>query len=237
MKSKTLIIAGILLAFIIIQFFSYRIAFLQVNKPVEGSNYETLFNEGEKITVKRELTNDIKKYVDLRYPNFEDEFTFNNAGSTSIYQTYNTYSKSNQYTVVASYKVGVATTYYDKLAEEYQNKILLQEYDITNNFDVIDYLKENYKKKVNVFSSDSDIKMNKLMNEYANTILTQGVIRKIEGDLNGFMIVSKDKNKFEINLKEGEKYYYFEFNNNNSEYFTEEYVINFLNYVSIEKTL
>lgn len=237
MKSKTLVIAGILLAFIIIQFFGYRIAFLFVNKPVEGKNYETLFNVGEEIKVKRELTNDIKRYVDLRYPNFEDEFVFNSTGSTSTYQTYNTYSESNQYTVLASYKVGVATTYYDALVKEYKNKLLLREYDITNNFDVIEYLKENYKKKVNIFSSNSNIKMHKLMNEYANTVLTNGVIREITGDLEGFMIMSKDKNKFEINLKEGEKYYYFEFNNNNTEYFTEEYVINFLNYVSIEKTL
>lgn len=237
MKSKTLVIAGFLLAFIIIQFFGYRIAFLFVNKPVEGNNYETLFNIGKDIEVKRELTSDIKRYVDLKYPNFEDEFIFNSTGSNSTYQTYNTYSESNQYSVIASYKVGIATNYYDTLSKEYKNKLLLQEYDIVNNFDVIDYLKDNYKKKVNIFSSNSSIKMHKLMNEYANTVLTKGVIREITGDLNGFMIISDDKNKFEINLKEGEKYYYFEFNNNNTEYFTEEYVIDFLKYVSIEKTL
>lgn len=237
MKSKTLIIAGILMAFIVIQFFGYRIAFLLVNKPVEGKNYETLFNIGEKVTVKRELTNNFKKYVDLSYPNFEDKFEFNSTGSNSTYQTYNTYSETNQYTVLASYKVGLATNYYDTLSEEYKNKILLQEYNITNNFDVIEYLKENYKKKVNVFSSNSDIRMHKLMNEYANTVLTQGTIREIDGDLEGFMIVSKDKKKFEINIKEGEKYYYFEFNNSNSDYFTEEYIIKFLNYVNIEKAI
>lgn len=235
MKSKTLIIATILIAFMIIQFISYRLAFLQVNQPEKGENYKTLFNIGEKIIVKRELSADVKKYVNVRYLNFEDKFEFNKAASTSNYHTYNTYSETNQYTVVASFKVGLATTYYDKLSEEYQNKVLLKEHGIENNFDVVDYLQKHYKDEVNIFSSNNDITMRKLMNDYANNDMTKGTIRSIEGDLTGFMIVADDESKIEVNLKDEDKYYYFEFNsNNNSKYFTEDYVINFLNYVVIE---
>ena len=235
MKSKTLVVSIILIIFTVIQFLSYRLAFLQVNQPNSGENYKTLFNIGEKVEVKRELTNNIKKYVNVRYPNFEDDFEFSKAGSTSTYHTYNTYSESNQYTVIASFKVGLATTYYENLIEEYENKRLLESNQIENNFDVIEYLQEHYNDKVNIFSSNSDISMRKLMNEYANTIMTKGTLRYIEGDLNGFMIISEDKSKIEVNLKEEDKYYYFEFNsNNNSKYFTEEYVINFLNYVVID---
>lgn len=238
MKSKTLIIATVLIAFMAIQFISYRLAFLQVNQPESGENYKTLFNIGEKVVVKTELSTDVKKYVNVRYPNFEDNFEFNKSASTSTYHTYNTYSESNQYTVVASFKVGLATTYYDKLSEEYNNKILLTEHNIENNFDVIDYLQKHYKDEVNIFSSDSAIKMRKLMNDYANSTMTKGTIRNIEGDLTGFMIVADDESKIEVNLKSDDKYYYFEFNsNNNSKYFTEEYVISFLNYVVIEKAL
>lgn len=241
-KSKKILIGIlILIGIVLIELLSYKFALVQYNKPESGKGYKTFENIGDKIEVKNiNNTNNVKTYLDIIYPAFSDNFQFAKDKSNNKNSSYYLYDANDSYTLLAGYTVGTATNYYDALVTDSagkivnKNKKLLDTYNISDNFDVVDYLVNHYKDKVNIFSSKNNINIHYLMNSYANS-LKEGKIRYIEGDLEGFMIISNDGASLEVNLVRNDELYYFSFvNGSNNNYFTEESVIGFLNSISFK---
>lgn len=241
-KSKKILIGIlILIGIVLIELLSYKFALVQYNKPESGKGYKTFQNIGDAIEVKSiNNTNNVKTYLDIIYPAFNDNFEFAKDKSDDKNSSYYLYESNDSYTLLASYKVGNATNYYDELVTDSsgtivnKNKKLLDIYNINDNFDVVNYLVNHYKDKVNIFSSKNDINIHYLMNSYANS-LKEGKIRYIEGDLEGFMIISNDGVSLEVNLVRNNELYYFSFvNGSNTTYFTEESIINFLNSINFK---
>lgn len=241
-KSKKILIGiSILIGIVLIELLSYKFALVQYNKPESGKGYKTFENIGDVIKVKsNNNTTNEKTYLGISYSAFNDNFQFAKDKSNNKNSSYNLYDSKDSFTLLAGYTVGNATNYYDALVTDSsgnivnKNKKLLDTYNINDNFDIVDYLVNHYKDKVNIFSSKSDINIHYLMNSYANG-LNEGKIRYIEGDLEGFMITSNAGTNFEVNLVNNEELYHFSFvNGNNATYFTEESVINFLNSISFK---
>lgn len=243
MKKSKKILTGILIliGIVLIELLSYKFALVQYNKPESGKGYKTFQNIGDVIEVKSiNNTNNVKTYLDIVYPAFNDNFEFAKDKSNNKNSSYYLYDSKDSYTLLASYTVGNATNYYDALVTDSSGKIvtknkkLLDTYKINNNFDVVDYIVDHYKDKVSIFSSKNNINIHYLMNSYANN-LKEGKLRYIQGDLEGFMIISNDELSFEVNLVRNDELYYFSFvNGSNAKYFTEESIIGFLNSVSFK---
>lgn len=238
---KILIIAGFGIGFILLQLLSFKIALIQINKPESGDNYKTLETVLDDVVITTTNTGDTKNYVDIIYPNSFSEFKFSKDRSTNKYSTYNLYSEEDKYSALASFTVGLAYNYYDELITDsdktidQEKKNLLEKYDITNNFDVIDYLVKHYNDKVNLLSSSDEIKLRSIMNGYANNGIVEGNLRYIKGDLEGFMFTSENENVIQVNLKHDDKVYYFSFTNHkDSEYFNLDKVLEFLSHVSFK---
>lgn len=241
-KSKKILIIFIaIIMIVLIELLSYRFALLQYNKPINGENYKTLEKLDEIIEIENSNNDNLKTYLDISYPNFKENFEFAKDKSSNRYSSYYLYKDDDTYTLLASYKVGFATTYIEDIytidgIKQKDIKRLLEKYEIENNFDVINYLVDHYDDKVNIFSSKDDIMIKYLMNSYANTKLLSGSFKSISGDLDGFMIISSDNSTIEVSLKKEQKEYFFSFTNGtDSEFFTEEYITNFLKSVTISE--
>lgn len=238
---KILVIFALIVFVVLIEILSYKVALLQYNKPISGTNYKTLEKVKDKIEIVNVENTNLKSYLDISYPMFNDNFEFMKEKSTDEYNSYYLYTDDESYTLLASYQVGFASNYLDELEKTEGIKVkevkrLLEKYEINNNFDVLEYLRKNYDNKVNLLSKKDDIMMRYLMNSFANNKLVKGSIRYITGDLEGFMIISEDKSLYEVNLKKDNMMYYFSFaNGSNDSYFNEDYIINFLNSVSFYK--
>lgn len=241
-KKTILIISVVVLGIVLIEILSYKFALVQYNKPESGKGYKTFKNIGEVVKITTTHNDNTKSYLDITYPKLDDRFAFDNNKSSNQYSSYYLYESDDSYTLLASYTVGLANNYYENLLKDAsgnvsdKNKKLLEKYDIENNFDVVNYLVEHYGDDVSIFSKSDSIKIHYLMNSYANSI-KEGSIRYIEGDLEGFIIMSKDKTTYEATIKKNDRSYYFSFvNGTDEDYFTEESVIKFLNSVEIEES-
>lgn len=241
-KKTILIISIVVLSIVLIEILSYKFALVQYNKPESGKGYKTFKNIGEVVKITTIDNDTTKSYLDITYPKLDDRFAFDSNKSSNQYSSYYLYESDDSYTLLASYTVGLANNYYENLLKDSsgevsnKNKKILEKYGIENNFDVVDYIVNHYNDKVSIFSNSDSIKIHYLMNSYANSI-KEGSIRYIEGDLEGFIIMSKDKTTYEVSIKKNDKLYYLSFvNGTDEDYFTEESVIKFLNSIKIEES-
>lgn len=228
----------VLVAFVLVNMIAYKTALLLLNRPLSGDNYKTLKTKEEDIIILKKNTNNLKKYLNLNYPTLEDGFEFSKDRSSEIYNTYYLYA-SDGLTLNATFRVGIASDYIETISKldntigyDY-NKKLLEDNNIINNFDVIDYLNKEYNVKTNFFAKKEDIRLKYVMDTFANTKLTKGKFYNITGDITGYMIVSEDNSKYEVNIKDGYNYYAIEFGNASLEYYTYDYVVDFISKIFI----
>ena len=73
------------------------------------------------------------------------------------------------------------------------------------------------------------------MNTYANKKIEEGEIRYLKGDLEGFIIINKTNTIFQVNIKNNDNYYYFDFfNSTDNEYFTLDKVISIISTIKFK---
>ena len=240
MKENKFVLNAIVIvaAFILIQLFGYKIALLLLNSPDEGNGYKTLFNIKDEIKIESKDASNPKTYLDMEYEELEG-FTYGESQSTKLNNSYYLYKDDTQ-TVLAGYKVGSGYNYYDDIIkssinDKETNVKLLEKVNVYNNFEVIKYLQKHYKDKVSIFSNTNDVKLHNLMNTYANKKIEEGEIRYLKGNLEGFIIINKTNTIFQVNIKNNDKYYYFDFfNSTDNEYFTLDKVISIISTIKFK---
>lgn len=179
---------------------------------------------------------DLVEYKNLFYMKFEDGFVLNeNKSEDKGFESYETYhlNKEDTNDLIAEFKIG-KTNYnlYDIFAsndifvygtnlKNIDRKNLLESYDLKDSYDIMKYIINNYNKKVNIFSSSKDIKMNYFMKTFAYLAIPSAKIYLIDGDYKGYIFVMNDENFYEVYLFNGLDNYFINFSNEaeNEKYF------------------
>ncbi len=76
----------------------------------------------------------------------------------------------------------------DVFFKEEERLDFIKENNINNDIDLINYIKENYYLKNNIFTSIKNIKRNYMINSFVETLPNFESISKIEGQINGYIL-------------------------------------------------
>lgn len=246
MKSKKIIIlvVSIVVLFLIIigGYIGYK--FYLVNKFEAEVNYDSLSylrsNDDINIMVRTSLDDTYSTYNNLNFvlpDNFEKINAENN--NQDIYQTeryYLNYENENSYD--ASISISTYENIYDGImnddmvvfGESFKNAdyaSILEREEIYNNQELFDEIFDEYGEKVNIFDSSDEIKFNYLAHNIYNILIGDYNIKLIDGDLDGYMYLHNNK-IYEVHILKGNQSFVISFNNNNTNYFNEVNVRDFL---------
>lgn len=246
MKSKKIIIlvVSIVVLFLIIigGYIGYK--FYLVNKFEAEVNYDSLSylrsNDDINIMVRTSLDDTYSTYNNLNFvlpDNFEKINAENN--NQDIYQTdryYLNYENENSYD--ASISISTYENIYDGImnndmvvfGESFKNAdyaSILEREEIYNNQELFEEIFDEYGEKVNIFDSSDEIKFNYLAHLIYNTLMGDYNIKLIDGDLEGYMYLYNNK-IYEVHILKGNQSFVISFNNNNTNYFNEVNVRDFL---------
>lgn len=246
MKSKKIIIlvVSIVVLFLIIigGYVGYK--FYLVNKFEAEVNYDSLSylrsNDDINIMVRTSLDDTYSTYNNLNFvlpDNFEKINIENN--NQDIYQTdryYLNYENKNNYDAsisISKYKNiynGIMNDDMIVFNESFKNAdyaSILEREEIYNNQELFDEIFDEYGEKVNIFDSSDDIKFNYLAHNIYNILIGDYNIKLIDGDLDGYMYLHNNK-IYEVHILKGNQSFVISFNNNNTNYFNEVNVRDFL---------
>lgn len=246
MKSKKIIIlvVSIVVLFLIIigGYIGYK--FYLVNKFESEVNYNSLSylrsNDDINIMVRTSLDDTYSTYNNLNFvlpDNFEKINIENN--NQDIYQTdryYLNYENENRYD--ASISISTYENIYDGImnddmvvfGESFKNAdyaSILEREEIYNNQELFEEIFDEYGEKVNIFDSSDEIKFNYLAHNIYNILIGDYNIKLIDGDLDGYMYLHNNK-IYEVHILKGNQSFVISFNNNNTNYFNEVNVRDFL---------
>lgn len=246
MKSKKIIIlvVSIVVLFLVIVggYIGYK--FYLVNKFESEVNYNSLSylrsNDDINIMVRTSLDDTYSTYNNLNFvlpDNFEKINAENN--NQDIYQTeryYLNYENENRYD--ASISISTYENIYNGIMnddmivfnESFKNAdyaSILEREEIYNNQELFEEIFDEYGEKVNIFDSSDDIKFNYLAHNIYNILIGDYNIKLINGDLDGYMYLHNNK-IYEVHILKGNQSFVISFNNNNTNYFNEVNVRDFL---------
>ncbi len=244
---------------LILTYFGYKmILFINYKVDVEENGkelIEELKKSGETIHIKKNVNlneEKLEKYKNIFYKSFDDNFELNEKKSLdkgkksdSYYTYYLNKEDSDDYR--ATFKVG-KTDYnlYDIFSSDdifvygfnlknVNRKRLLDLYELSDSYDIIQYIINNYQNKVNIFSSSNQIKMNYFMKTFSYTVIPKAKTYLINGDYRGYLFVLNDDNYYEVHLFNDSDNYILSFiNNNDEEYFNLNNVKEFISNIRFE---
>lgn len=186
---------------------------------------------------------DYAEFGDVEYKKLDENFIYDEKSSiiNSAYPLYvYKHTDKDSGEVNAVFKVSKNDSMYELLTanditsfglsfKNTNKKALLEKYNISNDYDVYEYLFSNYNKNPNIFSSCDEIELNYLIKSYANIVIPNAEITLITGDLTGYLYTVNDDIVYEVHVTYDKKKYVFSFfNQNNSHYFDYKYVEEFI---------
>lgn len=228
MVIKTLLIVALIF---FISFFIYKISYLKI--------YSTQEREKEEITaivdgLKTQNTMFIyKKTLKEEEYFIQDEFKIRNDFKDFIQDTTHTTSRTNYYykydekqKVESAFYFGTDISYIDYFTNDdliifnvsdfgqFQSadrKYFLLRNDINDDLDFINYIKDNYYAKSNIFSSNREIKENYALNLFVDIAIPRvDSLTIINGDYKGFIFNLNNRIR-EVNILRNGKRYIFTF--------------------------
>ncbi len=174
-------------------------------------------------------------------PNFY-KMAVDNANDTSWYTLGDNNNTTYSYTSTYSYtnilmnpsktlsSFSLTTNLTNIIKKEYLPKFLVKK-KITNDLDLIKYIEKHGQPQNNLFTSFKRIKINYFLNSFLeNSLPNFENITEIKGSLTGY-ILNNDKYRIATILKNNKIYSFTFFNTN---YFTDQVIIDFLNNISIQ---
>ena len=197
-------------------------------KDYKNEKYQNIINSLNKqdtLTIYKKTISedDYLSFQNIRIRNDFSEYTneMDNTGYAS--STYNLYKDSK---LLAMFSISTFETYIELFKnnilfssnEDMKNQFnkadrgyMLLKYDINDDIDLLNYLKDNYYQNSNIFSSVRDIKESAALKVFANTI-TPNVesLTIINGDYHGYIFNCKNNLK-EVNIIRNNKRYVFIF--------------------------
>ena len=254
--SKKVFISIIILVLIILCFFSYKIYFFykyNPNKLLESS-YEELIKKldyKDTINIKKSDLKDDEEYISFENIKIRNDFENYKEFLTDVsdmegYKSYKLALYDND-KVVSSFWISKYKTYTNIIRnsesidlynisdsdkkDDFYKKVIIDN-DINTDLELIDFLKNDKVKNVNLFSKPYDIKL--LYSKalfYTVALPSIDYLTLIEGDYSGY-IINTDLIK-EVNIEyKGEDYIFTFIENDNV--FTTEYINDLLNTLIIE---
>lgn len=258
MKKKEVKIVGFCILTLILAYFCYKTILVYEYRVEVQEKGEKLITEleksGETINVKKSAEDKNAKFVkygNLIYKDFNDNFKLIDEKDKENGYGYKTYqlTKKGSSDYIAKFKIEKTNyTLYDIFASDdilvygfnlknINRKKLLDTYELKDSYDIVKYIVNNYKNKVNILSSSNAIKMDYFMKTFSYTTLPKAKIYLIEGDYKGYIFVMDDDSHYDVYLFNGEDKYILSFTNNeeaNEQYFDLDNVKEFISNIQFE---
>lgn len=245
MKKNIIISLACLLSLLLI-YFGYK-TFLLMHYSVDISNIEKVLDKSTqqiKIVHKEQPTDKISKFSIISYRDFGNDFILEKSKMTNdnMY-TYKYYVSKND--TLENYKNSIEmnildTSLYKLLIDNkpirgINKERLLNKYNIDNDNDIIEYIKNN---NINIFSSSDKIKMNYLMKTFAGENINASNIYLIDGSVKGYIYNINDIYDVYLYYQSYQSEYELmkiSFKNmNDDKYFNLDYIKEFLSYIKLE---
>lgn len=227
--------------------YTYRVSLNNEIKEQLDKSIETI-NVNIKTNLNKE---DIMEYKNVIYKKLDGDFIFNQEKSSdnSVFP-YNAYYldgvDSGNDSVI--FKAGLTFSAYEVLSssnweittfgfsfKDTNKKELLEKYNLKSDFDIYKYIVNHYDDKVNIFSTEDEIKLNYLIKMYINVGVPATKITLIDGDLKGYMYTINDGLIYEVHLdNEGTNYAFAFWNSETKKYFDISDINEFLSYVQFK---
>ena len=246
---KTLII--ILLIFLV-SFLIYKVSYIKIysTQKVEKEEVEAIINglsNQQVMTIYKRTINEDEYliYKDVKIRNDFDDFILSEELSSKNRNVYKKYDADGK--TKATFQIGTDTTYIDYFTSDdiiffnvsdlgqfksADRKYFLLRNDINNDIDFLNYIKDNYYAKSNIFTSERKIKENYALNLFVSIAIPRvDSLTIINGDYNGF-IYNINNSIREVDILRNNKRYTFTFTG--EEYITDEYIQDILSTLEIK---
>ncbi|MBQ7104709.1 MAG: helix-turn-helix transcriptional regulator [Bacilli bacterium] len=232
----------------VIGFLTYKVSYIKIYSNQDREKEEIkkivdgLSNQQTMTIYKKTLNeNEYLIYDDIKIRNDFKNFKYEEKLSSKKWQEYKLYDENGKTKSV--FMLGSATTYIDYFTSEAilvgdlgqfnsadRNYFLLRN-DINDDIDFLNYIKDNYFAKSNIFTQTRKIKENYALNLFVDVAIPRvDSLTIINGDYTGFIF--NLNNVREVNILRNNKRYIFMFTG--SKYITDEYIKDILSTVEIK---